>query len=176
MGAPGEDEGSPESEPLVTCTLQGGTLSVHDDHVSIERSSASMFEDKRIPMAEIRGVEFTAGITTGHIQILQAGVEPDEAGLLSHPVDENTLYVSRLRRGCAERARDDVLERAGLGTRPRRPQSGLVRPVVEGDDGGPTDQGGWDCRWVRRVRASLSRPPGPVGRKALYRSWANRRA
>lgn len=111
-----EREADEEREPLVTCILQGGTLSVHDDRVSIERSSASMFDDKRIPMEEIRGVEFTAGITTGHIQIRQAGVEPDEAGLLSHPVDENTLYFSRLRRDCAERARDAILERAGVET------------------------------------------------------------
>ena len=116
-GGSAEREGSDgEREPLVTCTLQGGTLSVHDDRVTIERSSASMFGDKRIPMEEIRGVEFTAGIATGHIQIRQAGVEPDEAGLLSHPVDENTLYFPRLRRGCAERARDAILERAGVGT------------------------------------------------------------
>ena len=117
-GDDGEDGEDPDEgrEPLVSCTLQGGTLSVYADRVSIERSGASMFEDKRIPMAEIRGVDFTAGITTGHIQIRQTGVDPDEAGFLSHPVDENTLYFSRMRRGCAERARDAILERAGLGT------------------------------------------------------------
>jgi hypothetical protein len=117
-GDDGEDGEDPdeEGEPLVSCTLQGGTLSIYADRVSIERSGASMFEDKRIPMAEIRGVDFTAGITTGHIQIRQTGVDPDEAGFLWHPVDENTLYFSRMRRGCAERARDAILERAGLGT------------------------------------------------------------
>jgi hypothetical protein len=108
-------EGGAEPEPLVSCTLQGGTLSVYPDRVSIERSSASMFGDKEIPMTEIRGVDFTAGITTGHIRIRQAGTEPDEAGLLAHPVDENTLYFPRLRRGCPERARDAILERARIG-------------------------------------------------------------
>lgn len=106
-----DEEGDGEREPLVSCTLQGGTLSIHADHVSIERSAASMFADKRIPMEEIRGVDLTAGIATGHVQIRQTGVEADEAGFLSHPVDENTLYFPRLRRGCAERARDAILER-----------------------------------------------------------------
>jgi hypothetical protein len=122
MVAPGDDDAGSgdgrtgeEPEPVVSCRFQGGTLSVHDDHVSIERSSASMFEDKRIGMDEIHGVEVVPGILTGHIQIRQAGVEPAEAGFLSHPVDENTLYFPRLRRGCAERARDAILERAGIG-------------------------------------------------------------
>ncbi|MEF8842320.1 MAG: hypothetical protein V5A62_11950 [Haloarculaceae archaeon] len=121
MAEPADGDGSEGagesigSEPLVSCTLQGGTLSVYADRVSIERSSASMFEDKRIGMDEIRGVELTRGILTGHIQIVQAGVEPDEAGFLSHPVDENTLYFPRMRRDCAERARDAILERAALG-------------------------------------------------------------
>ena len=111
-GGDGENAGE---EPLVSCTLQGGTLSVYADHVAIERSSASIFEDKRIPMDEIRDVELVRGVLTGHVQIRQAGMEPDEAGLLSHPVDEHTLYFPRLRRGCAERARDAILERAGGG-------------------------------------------------------------
>ncbi|MFC6940393.1 DUF4429 domain-containing protein [Salinirubellus sp. GCM10025818] len=113
-GGTGDGEEGEVAEPLVSCRMQGGTLSVHADHVSIERSSASMFEDKRIPMGEIRGVDLSPGILTGHIQIRQAGVEPGEAGFLSHPVDENTLYFPRLRRGCAERARDAVLDRAAL--------------------------------------------------------------
>lgn len=113
----GEADGESEAadEPLVSCRLQGGTLSVYADHVSIERSSAPMFEDRPIPMAEIRGVDLSPGILTGHIQIRREGVEPGEAGFLSHPVDENTLYFPRLRRGCAERARETILDRAALG-------------------------------------------------------------
>lgn len=114
MGTPTGDEGrATADEPVVSCRLQGGTLSVFDDHVSIERSSASMFEDREIDVAEIRGVELVPGILTGHIQIRRVGVEPGEGGPFSHPVDENTLYFPRLGRSCAERARDAILERMG---------------------------------------------------------------
>jgi hypothetical protein len=105
-------ESDPEEEPIVSCTLQGGTVSVYGDRVEIERSSASMFADKTIRMSDIRGVAYESGILTGHIQIEETGVEPAEPGLLSHPVDENTLYISRSKRSCARRARDAILERA----------------------------------------------------------------
>jgi hypothetical protein len=99
-------------DPVVSCTLQGGTLSVYEDRVVIERSSASIHEDKTIPMDEIRGVAYSGGWLTGHIQIEQVGVEPAEAGFLSHPVDENTLYFPRSKRSEAAEARDAILERA----------------------------------------------------------------
>lgn len=100
-----------EGTPVVSCDLQGGTLSVYDQRIDIDRSSASMFEDKTIEMDEVRDVEYSGGILTGHIQIHQTGVEPDEAGRFSHPVDENTLYFPRSERPCARRARDAILER-----------------------------------------------------------------
>lgn len=100
-----------ESAPVVSCELQGGTLSVYEGRIEIDRSSASMFEDKTIEMEEVRDIEYSGGILTGHIQIRQVGVEPDEAGRFSHPVDENTLYFPRSRRTCARRARDAILER-----------------------------------------------------------------
>lgn len=102
------DEADPES--VVSCDLQGGTLSVYEGRIEIDRSSASMFEDKTIEMGEVRGVEYSGGILTGHIQIRQTGVEPDEAGRFSHPVDENTLYFPRSERQCPRRARDAILE------------------------------------------------------------------
>ncbi|MFB6219621.1 MAG: hypothetical protein ABEH77_10700 [Halobacteriaceae archaeon] len=102
-----------EAEPVVVCDLQGGTLSVYETYVAIERTSASIFGDKRIDLADVRGVEYAPGIVSGHIQILEAGVEAGEGGLLSHPVDENTLYFPRTGRSCARRARDAILERAG---------------------------------------------------------------
>jgi hypothetical protein len=105
-------ESDPGEEPVVSCTLQGGTVSVYEGKIDIERSSASMFEDKTIPMSEVRGVAYESGILTGHIQVEQVGVVPDEAGLLGHPVDENTLYISRSKRQCARRARDAILEHA----------------------------------------------------------------
>jgi len=99
-------------DPLVSCSLQGGTLSVFEDRVVIERSSASIHEDKTIPMEEIRGVAYSGGWLTGHVQIEQVGLEPAEAGFLSHPVDENTLYFPRSKRSDAREARDAILERA----------------------------------------------------------------
>jgi len=99
-------------EPLVSCSLQGGTLSVYEDRVKIERSSASIHDEKTIPMDEVRGVAYSGGWLTGHIQVEQVGLEPDEAGFLSHPVDENTLYFPRSKRSDARRARDAILERA----------------------------------------------------------------
>lgn len=108
MGSAGAADS--ETDPVVTCTLQGGTVSVYEDRVDIERSPASIFEDKSIPMAEVRGVNYTDGIMTGHIQIEQVDVDLAEPGLLGHPVDENTLYVSRSKRACARRARDAILE------------------------------------------------------------------
>lgn len=101
-------------DPLVSCTLQGGTLAVFDDRVEIDRSSASMHEDKTIPLTAVRGVEYSGGLVTGHIQILQDGLEPGAAGFLSHPVDENTLYFPRSERPCARKARDAIRERAGV--------------------------------------------------------------
>lgn len=108
MGACSDDTG--ETDPIVSCTLQGGTLSVFEDHVVIDRSSASIHENKSIQLAEVRGVNYSGGLLTGHIQIEQAGLEPDDTGFLSHPVDENTLYFPRSKRSCAQRARDAILE------------------------------------------------------------------
>lgn len=111
---PDEDADTNE-QPLVSCDLQGGTLSVYPDRVVIDRSSASLFEDKTIPLGEVEGVDYSGGFVTGHIQIHQAGVEAGSGGPFSHPVDENTLYFARGLRPCAERARDAILERAGEG-------------------------------------------------------------
>ena len=112
MDANQDAAGGAEADSLVTCSLQGGTLSVYEDRVVIERSGASIHEDKTVPMDEVRGVAYSGGWLTGHIQIEQVGVEPDEAGVLSHPVDENTLYFPRSKRSCARDARDAILERA----------------------------------------------------------------
>lgn len=101
-----------DADPVVSCSLQGGTISVFEDRIVIDRSSASMFDDKTLAFADVEGVEFERGLMTGHLQLLEVGVEPGTGGFLSHPVDENTLYVSRSKRDCARRVRDAVLERA----------------------------------------------------------------
>ena len=98
-------------EPVATCKLQGGTLSVFEDRVEIERSSASMFDDKSIPMEEIIGVNYDRGLVNGHIQLHLKSVEPATGGLLSHPIDENTLYFGRRNRDCAAEVRDAIIER-----------------------------------------------------------------
>lgn len=98
-------------DSVVSCELQGGTLSVHEDGITIERTSRSMFEDKFIPIEEVRDVDYSGGLLSGHIQIEQNGVEPDEGGLFSHPIDENTLFFPRTKRPEAKRAHDAILER-----------------------------------------------------------------
>lgn len=97
--------------PVTSGTFQGGTLSVFEEHVDIERSSRSMFDDKRIEMDDIYAIEFSKGFVTGHLQIKQTGVDPDTGGFLSHPVDENTVYFPRNKRPDAEAVRDAILER-----------------------------------------------------------------
>lgn len=99
-------------EPAVSCRFQDGTLSVYGDRVTIERPAKSRFVDTEIPAGEITGVEFSAGLTIGYLQVRRAGVEADEAGLLSDPVDENTVHFGRSERECAREARDAILERA----------------------------------------------------------------
>jgi len=108
---PVPDDDPKREEPIVSCELQGGTLSVHEDGVVIERTSNSMFEEKFIPIEEIWDVGYSGGIMSGHIQIKQDGVEPDEGGLFSHPVDENTLFFPRTKRSDAKQAHDAILER-----------------------------------------------------------------
>ncbi|PSQ58833.1 MAG: hypothetical protein BRD23_05840 [Halobacteriales archaeon SW_9_67_25] len=98
-------------DPVVSCDFQGGTLSVHEDGITIERTSNSMFEDKFIPIDEVWDVDYSGGILSGHIQIKQDGIEHDDGGLFSHPVDENTLYFPRTKRPAAKRAQDAILER-----------------------------------------------------------------
>lgn len=101
-------------EAVVSCEFHGGTISVFEDRVEIDRTKRSMFEDTTVPMAEIEDVSFSPGVMTGHIQLHRTGVEPASGGILSHPVDEYTLHFSRLDRDCAARARDAIIERAGV--------------------------------------------------------------
>lgn len=100
-----------DDEPVASLAAKSGTLSVYADYVQIERSSRSLFEDKRIPLSAVVDVAYTEGILTGHVQLRQAGVDHDDAGLLTHPVDENTLHFPRQRREAAREVRDAILER-----------------------------------------------------------------
>lgn len=103
--------GGIDVEPLVRCAFQDGTLFVYDDHVFLERDGRSRFESKTIPMDRICGVEYDKGITIGYIQIAEVDFDHDTAGLLSDPIDANTLHFQRNRRGCAREARDEILAR-----------------------------------------------------------------
>lgn len=105
------DRDAHREEPVVACDFQNGSLSVHDDGIVIDRSSNSMFDEKFVPMEEVRDVTYSGGFLSGHIQIEQDGVDPDEGGLLSHPVDENTLHFPRTKRPEAKEAHDAILER-----------------------------------------------------------------
>lgn len=103
------ENADPESEhadAAVVCAFQDGTLAVYDDRVIIERVSRSQFEDKTIPAAAIHGIDYDEGITIGYLQLELSGVEPDTGGLLSDPINENTLHFGRGDRGCARKARE----------------------------------------------------------------------
>ena len=102
MEDPGED-------PLVECAFQDGTLFVYGDHVYVERAGPSKFDDKSIPREEITDVRYSGGIVIGYLQIEQVGVDNDSGGLLSSPVDENTLHFGRGARSCAKEAREELL-------------------------------------------------------------------
>jgi hypothetical protein len=100
----------PDAE--VVCEFQDGTLAVYEDRVAITRVDRSNFEDREIPVEEITGVDYDGGITIGYIQIEQVDVPVDSGGLLSDPVNPNTLHFDRSGRECAKKARDAILERA----------------------------------------------------------------
>ena len=101
------------ADAVVACSLQDGTLAVYEDRVVIERVPRSKFSDKTIPLDDVSGVEYERGVTVGYIQVRQSGVEADTGGLLSDPVDENTLHFARAGRECAADARDALRERIG---------------------------------------------------------------
>lgn len=106
--APDDDH----SDALVVCTFQDGTLIVYADRVEIERVDRSQFDDKTIPADEIRGVDLAKGLTIGYLQIEQTDVPVDSGGLLSDPVNENTLHFGRGGRDCAATARTEILAHA----------------------------------------------------------------
>ncbi len=96
---------------VVSCEFQDGVLRVYDDRVAIDRTGASSFEDKTIPVEEILDVAYAGRLVIGYLQIEQIRVPPDSASRFSTPVDENTLHFGRGKRDCARRARDAILER-----------------------------------------------------------------
>lgn len=113
--APGGDtdeDSDPHPDAIVVCEFQDGTLVVYDDRVEIERVARSRFDDRTIPADEITGVDLSTGITIGYLQIEQAGVPVDAGGLLSDPVNRNTVHFSRGGRDCAKRAREEILAHA----------------------------------------------------------------
>ena len=108
-GATGADD---HSDAVVVCAFQDGTLAVYRDRVEIHRVGRSRFDDRTIPAEEVTGVDFSKGITIGYIQIEQAGVTADSGGLLSDPVNANTLHFGRGGRDCASEAREEILAHA----------------------------------------------------------------
>jgi hypothetical protein len=112
-GDDGDDAGSTPSErhpdATLVCEFQDGTLIVYADRVRIERVARSRFDDKTIPADEISGVDFAKGVTIGYLQIEQVGVPVDSGGLLSDPVNANTVHFGRGGRDCAGDARTEIL-------------------------------------------------------------------
>jgi hypothetical protein len=106
------DPSTDHSDAAVVCEFQDGTLAVYDDYVAITRVKRSNFDDREIPLEEITGVAYDSGITIGYIQIEQVNVPVESGGLLSDPVNPNTLHFDRGGRECAKKARDAILERA----------------------------------------------------------------
>ena len=104
------DETYPEA--LVVCEFQDGTLVVYPDRVEVHRVDRSRFDDRTVPAGEITGVDLSMGITIGYLQIEQAGVQVDSGGLLSDPVNPNTVHFSRGGRDCAKEAREEILAHA----------------------------------------------------------------
>lgn len=102
----------PHADAIVVCEFQDGTIAVYADRVEIERVARSRFDDRTIPADEITGVDFSTGITIGYLQIEQAGVPVDAGGLLSDPVNPNTVHFSRGDRECATTAREEILTHA----------------------------------------------------------------
>lgn len=107
--AAGASAGEPDA--IVSCEFQDGSISVFEDRIDIRRASASKFDDKSIPVADIEDVTYERRLVISYLQIEQTGFENDATGLLSTPVDENTLHFGRGMRDCASRARDAIVER-----------------------------------------------------------------
>ncbi|WP_049900583.1 hypothetical protein [Halococcus agarilyticus] len=111
-GEDGTDSVDDHADAAVVCKFQDGTLTVYEDRVVIERVGRSTFDDETIPAAEIQGIDYSEGITIGYLQVEQTGVEIDVGGLLSDPVNENTVHFDRGNRECARTARDEILSLA----------------------------------------------------------------
>jgi hypothetical protein len=108
----GTDSVDEHADATVVCEFQDGTIAVYEDRVVIERVGRSTFDGETIPATEIRGVDYSEGITIGYLQVEQTGVEVDAGGLLSDPVNENTVHFGRGNRECARTARDEILSLA----------------------------------------------------------------
>ena len=108
-----EAEGDNEAEgddhdALVECAFQDGTLRVYDGRIEIERPGRSRHDDTTIELDDVLDVRYEKGLTIGYLQIEQRGVPPDSAGVLSDPVDKNTVHFGRRQRDCAQRAREAI--------------------------------------------------------------------
>ncbi|MDT3434240.1 hypothetical protein [Haloarcula sp. 1CSR25-25] len=108
----GTDPSADHPDADVVCEFQDSTLAVYEDYIAITRVDRSSFNNREIPVEEITGVNYDGGITIGYIQIEQVDVPVDSGGLLSDPVNPNTLHFDRGGRACAKKARDAILERA----------------------------------------------------------------
>lgn len=120
VGLPWRDSGGDDSQnqsahhrdldPIISCQFQDGELFVFEDQLFIERTGRSQFSDKWIALDRVQDVVYKKRLVISYIQITQAGVDASDGGLLSTPVDENTLHFGFGKRDCAKQARDEILE------------------------------------------------------------------
>lgn len=125
----GSDEDEPESategddetphdfdiEPVISCRFQDGKLFVFEDQLFIERPGRSKFPEKWIALDKVQDVTYAKRLVISYIQIEQREFDTSEQGLISSPVDENTLHFGFGKRDCARKARDAILERTESG-------------------------------------------------------------
>lgn len=104
------DDPISKDEAILTCKFQDGTLYVFEDILCIERPGRSKFSEKWIALNQVRGVNYERRLVISYLQIDQVDFQPSEEGLISTPVDENTLHFGRGKRECAQRATDQILE------------------------------------------------------------------
>ncbi|MES3517667.1 MAG: hypothetical protein PPP58_08395 [Natronomonas sp.] len=95
-------------DAIVVCAFQDGTLRVYENRIQIERAAASTFTDKEISMERIESVTYSKRLVISYLQIEERGFENDTGGVLSTPVDENTLHFGRGKRSCAKRAEEAI--------------------------------------------------------------------
>ena len=105
------DESKGTGDPLVSCEFQDGSVFVYEDGIYIDRPSMSKFDGKWIEMTQVEGVTVERKLTIRYLQIQQDAFAHSTGGLVTTPVDENTVHLGRGKRDCAHRAKRAIRDR-----------------------------------------------------------------